>query len=157
MGSFQVCDALNIFFELEKPHVEHLEGFILLPKEGGKLQKISKFLIGNSNSRIRKNSPIGSAKVGASMVGGMFAIIAMSCWGEMFTKVNTRFRLLGTVPWCTMAACSTACEVIAMAMAEVGSGTWVMPKSLENVAHRHPMPHIAHNGPIVWMQTPWCN
>ncbi len=37
MNSFQVCDALGIFFELEKPLVEHLEGFILLPKEGGKL------------------------------------------------------------------------------------------------------------------------
>jgi hypothetical protein len=37
MGNFQVCDALNIFFKLERPHVEHLEGFILLPKEGGKL------------------------------------------------------------------------------------------------------------------------
>jgi hypothetical protein len=37
MGSFQVCDVLSIFFELEKPPVEHFEGFILLPKEGGKL------------------------------------------------------------------------------------------------------------------------
>jgi hypothetical protein len=35
MGSFQVCDALSILFELEKPHVEHPEGFILLPREGG--------------------------------------------------------------------------------------------------------------------------
>jgi hypothetical protein len=39
MGSFQVCDVLNILFELEKPPVKHLEGFILLPKEGAKLQK----------------------------------------------------------------------------------------------------------------------
>jgi hypothetical protein len=38
MGSFQVCDALSILFELEKPHVKHLEGFMLLPKESGKLQ-----------------------------------------------------------------------------------------------------------------------
>jgi len=37
VGSFQVCDALGILFEFEKPPVEHLEGFILLPKEGGKL------------------------------------------------------------------------------------------------------------------------
>jgi hypothetical protein len=36
-------------------------------------------LIGNSSSRTRKNSPTGSAKDGASMAGGMFAIIAMSC------------------------------------------------------------------------------
>jgi hypothetical protein len=35
MGSFQVCDVLSILFKLEKPLVEHLEGFILLPKEGG--------------------------------------------------------------------------------------------------------------------------
>jgi hypothetical protein len=40
MGSFQVCDALGILFEFEKPPIEHLEGFILLPKKGGKLQKI---------------------------------------------------------------------------------------------------------------------
>jgi hypothetical protein len=39
MGSFQVYDALNILFGLEKPHVKHLQGFILLPKKGGKLQK----------------------------------------------------------------------------------------------------------------------
>jgi hypothetical protein len=37
MGSFQVCDALSILFKLDKPPVEHLEGFILLPKEGGEL------------------------------------------------------------------------------------------------------------------------
>jgi hypothetical protein len=39
MSSFQVCDALSILFELEKPPVEHLEGFIFLSKEGGELQK----------------------------------------------------------------------------------------------------------------------
>jgi hypothetical protein len=37
MGSFQVCDALNILFKLEKPLVKHLEGFIFLLREGGKL------------------------------------------------------------------------------------------------------------------------
>jgi hypothetical protein len=38
MGSFQVGDALGILFEFEKPPVEHLEGFILLPKKCGELQ-----------------------------------------------------------------------------------------------------------------------
>jgi len=38
MGSFQVYDALSILFKLEKPHVEHLEGFILMLKKGGKFQ-----------------------------------------------------------------------------------------------------------------------
>jgi hypothetical protein len=38
MGSFQVCDALSILFELKKPFVEHFEGFILLSKKGGELQ-----------------------------------------------------------------------------------------------------------------------
>jgi hypothetical protein len=38
MGSFQVCDALSILFDLEKPPIEHLEGFILLSKKGGELQ-----------------------------------------------------------------------------------------------------------------------
>ncbi len=37
MGNFHVCDALSIFFKLEKPLVEHLEGFIFLSKEGGEL------------------------------------------------------------------------------------------------------------------------
>jgi hypothetical protein len=37
VGSFQVSDALGILFEFEKPPVEHLEGFILLPREGGEL------------------------------------------------------------------------------------------------------------------------
>jgi len=40
MGSFQVDDAMGILFEFEKPPVEHLEGFILLSREGGELQKI---------------------------------------------------------------------------------------------------------------------
>jgi len=44
MGNFQVYDALSILFKLEKPPVKHLEGFILLPKEGGKLQFFSKTL-----------------------------------------------------------------------------------------------------------------
>jgi hypothetical protein len=37
MGNFHVCDALSIFFKLEKPPIEHLEVFILLSKEGGDL------------------------------------------------------------------------------------------------------------------------
>jgi len=37
MGRFHVCDAVSILFNLEKPPVKHLEGFILLLKEGGKL------------------------------------------------------------------------------------------------------------------------
>jgi len=44
MGSFQVCDALSILFKLEKPLVEHLEGFIPMLEEGGKLQKNFKTL-----------------------------------------------------------------------------------------------------------------
>jgi hypothetical protein len=39
MGSFQVYDALSIIFKLEKPPMEHLEGFIRLSREVGKLQK----------------------------------------------------------------------------------------------------------------------
>jgi hypothetical protein len=37
MGNFQVCDALNILFEFEKPPIKHLEGFILLLRESGEL------------------------------------------------------------------------------------------------------------------------
>ncbi len=44
MGSFQVCDALSILFKLEKLFEEHLEGFILLSREGGKLQNFFKTL-----------------------------------------------------------------------------------------------------------------
>jgi hypothetical protein len=51
------------------------------------------------------------------MVGGMFAVGAMSCWGERFTKIGTEFGLLGIVSWCEMAACSVAWKVVAMAMA----------------------------------------
>jgi hypothetical protein len=38
MGNFQVRDALSILFELGKPLIEHLEGFIFLPRKGGELQ-----------------------------------------------------------------------------------------------------------------------
>jgi hypothetical protein len=34
--------------------------------------------IGNSSSRARKNSPTGSTKACALMVGGMFAVVVMS-------------------------------------------------------------------------------
>jgi hypothetical protein len=78
MGSFQVYDALSIIFKLEKPSMEHLEGFILLPRESGKLQIFSEFFTENSSSRTRKNSPTESTKTGASMVGGMFAVALMS-------------------------------------------------------------------------------
>jgi hypothetical protein len=33
MGNFQVCDGMSILFKLEKPLVEHLEGFILLSRK----------------------------------------------------------------------------------------------------------------------------
>jgi len=35
-------------------------------------------LTGNSSSKIRKNSPIGSTKASASMVGEMFMLAGMS-------------------------------------------------------------------------------
>jgi hypothetical protein len=44
IGNFLVCDALSILFKLEKPPIEHLEGFILLPRKGGELQKIFRTL-----------------------------------------------------------------------------------------------------------------
>jgi hypothetical protein len=37
MGNFQVYDAMSILFKLENPHAEHLEGFILMLREGGEL------------------------------------------------------------------------------------------------------------------------
>jgi hypothetical protein len=37
LSSFQVYDALNILFKLEKPLIEHLGGFTFLPREGGEL------------------------------------------------------------------------------------------------------------------------
>jgi hypothetical protein len=69
---------MSIIFELEKPPIEHLEGFILLLKKVVSYKISSEFLTKNSNSRIRKKSPIGSTNVGASMVGGMFAIATMN-------------------------------------------------------------------------------
>jgi hypothetical protein len=50
LGSFQVYDALNIVFKLEKPLVEQLEGFILVLREGD-CKKNSKLLTENSSSR----------------------------------------------------------------------------------------------------------
>jgi hypothetical protein len=51
------------------------------------------------------------------VVGGMFVVATMSCWGERFTEVGTRSGLLGTVPWCAIAAYNVAWEVVAMAVA----------------------------------------
>jgi hypothetical protein len=44
MGSFQVCDALSILFKLEKPPIEHLEGFILLPRKVSELHNFFRIL-----------------------------------------------------------------------------------------------------------------
>jgi len=44
MGNFQVCDALNILFKLEKPPIKHFEGFILLLRESGELQNFFRTL-----------------------------------------------------------------------------------------------------------------
>jgi hypothetical protein len=57
MGSFQVCDVMNIFFRLEKPLVEHFEGFILLPKESGELQNFFKTLNGKFQLKKSKELP----------------------------------------------------------------------------------------------------
>jgi hypothetical protein len=50
------------------------------------------------------------------MVGGMFTVIAMNCWGEMYTEIGTKSKLLGTVPWCAMAAYIATWKAMAMAM-----------------------------------------
>jgi len=77
----------------------------------------SKLLTRYYNSRTRKNSPTWLAKASASMVGGLFAIATMNCWGKKFTKVGIRSGLFCTVPWCAMAACNASWEVVTMAMA----------------------------------------
>ncbi len=70
VGIFQVGDALCILFEFEKLPVKHLEGFILLPREGGELQNFFgtfdwKFQLKNSEEFphwISKNWRIGSGR-----------------------------------------------------------------------------------------------
>jgi hypothetical protein len=79
MGSFQVCDALSILFELEKPPVEHFEGFIFLLREGNELQNFIRTFDRKFQLKIQKNSPIGSAKIATSMVGRMFVVVTISC------------------------------------------------------------------------------
>jgi hypothetical protein len=49
------------------------------------------------SSKTQKNSPIGSAKASASMVGRLFAVATMNCLREKFIEVSTKFGLLGTI------------------------------------------------------------
>jgi hypothetical protein len=79
MGSFQVCSALNTFFKLEKPPIEHLEGFIILPKKGDKLHNFIRIFDQKFQFKNSKESPTGSTKVSALMVGRMFVIVTMNC------------------------------------------------------------------------------
>jgi hypothetical protein len=44
MGSFQVCDALSSVFNLEKPPVKHLKGFVLLSRKDGELLNVFRTL-----------------------------------------------------------------------------------------------------------------
>jgi hypothetical protein len=62
MGSLQVS-SLSILFKLEKPPVEHFEGFIFLPKEGGKPKNFLELLIGNSSSRTKNIPPLDQQKL----------------------------------------------------------------------------------------------
>ncbi len=71
----------------------------------------------NFNSRTWKNSHTGSTKVGVLMVGRMFTVTTMSCWGERFTEIGTGSGLLGIVPWCAIVTYSATWEVAMMAMA----------------------------------------
>jgi len=59
---------------------------------------LSEFLTRSSNSRTQKNSPTGSTKDGALMVGGMFVVTTMSCRGKKFIEIGTGSGLLGTIP-----------------------------------------------------------
>ncbi len=52
MDSIQVCDALSILFNLEKPPLKHLEGFIFLPREGGELHNFSLKILAQELERI---------------------------------------------------------------------------------------------------------
>ncbi len=61
-------------------------------------QKYLDFITENSSSRTQKNSPTRLVKVNALMVGGMFTVATMSCWGERFIEVRIRSRLLAIVP-----------------------------------------------------------
>jgi len=70
---------MNILFKFEKPPIKHLEGFILLSREGGKLQIFFKTFHRKFQLKNLKEFPTGLVKVGASMVGGMFVVITMSC------------------------------------------------------------------------------
>ncbi len=65
MGNFQVCDALSILFKLEKPLIEHFEGFILLPREGGELQIFFRTLHRKFQFKNSKNSLTRLVKNGA--------------------------------------------------------------------------------------------
>ncbi len=58
MGNFQVCDALSILFELENLPVKHLEGFILLSKEGGELQIFQNFWSKILAQEFERNPPL---------------------------------------------------------------------------------------------------
>jgi hypothetical protein len=51
------------------------------------------------------------------MVGRMFTVTTMSCWGERFTEIGTGSGLLGIVPWCAIVTYSATWEVAMMAMA----------------------------------------
>jgi hypothetical protein len=63
MGSFQVCDALNILFELEKFIVKHVEGFILLRREGGEIQNVLKTLKWKFQLKNSKNPSLDHQKL----------------------------------------------------------------------------------------------
>ncbi len=153
MGSFQVCYALGILFRIEKLHVEHLEVSSFCQEKMANCKFFSKLLIENFSSRIWKNSPTKSAKASASMVGGLFTVATVSCWGKRSTKIGTKSGLLGTfhdVQWQLERWWQWLWH-------KLDWGSRWHPKSLENVARRHLMPHSAHNRPIVWMQMLRCN
>jgi hypothetical protein len=79
MGSFQVYDALSIFFKLEKPLVGILRVVSFCQEKVANCKKIFRTFHRKFQLKNSKKFPHKSAKVGALMVGGMFAVVVMSC------------------------------------------------------------------------------
>jgi hypothetical protein len=74
MGNFQVYDAFSILFRFEKPPVEYLEGFILLPSESGEMLNFFRTFDRKFQLKNSKEFPHWMTKAGASMMGGLFAV-----------------------------------------------------------------------------------
>ncbi len=98
MGNFQVCDVFIILFKLEKPHIKHLEGFILLPREGGELQNVLRTINRELQLKNSKEFPHWISKSWCIIGGRIVYAISTKLFKRKVYSSKYQIWIIGHIP-----------------------------------------------------------